>query len=68
MPFFVAVKAPLQDPSIEILGPFADRQTAEAQPRRHGGQPAPTRIIEAADAETARRLAQAAFGPGNPDA
>ena len=68
MPFFVALKAPLRDPGVEIVGPFADRETAEAQPRVQGGQTIPARIIEAADAEVARSIALAAFGPGNPDA
>ncbi len=68
MPFFVALQAPLKDPGVEIMGPFADLEAAEARRQVQSGQPAPARIIEAADAEVARSIALAAFGPGNPDA
>ena len=68
MPYFVALKAPLQESGVVILGPFADRATAEAQPPIQGGQPVPARVIEAADAAVARSIALASFGPGNPDA
>ena len=68
MPFFVVMKTVLQGPGVTILGPFADRETAAAQPPVEGGRPVPRRAIEAATAELARSMALAAFGPGNPDA
>jgi hypothetical protein len=68
MPYFLAVQTPLQEPGVEIRGPFADRLTAASQQSVAARDGQPSRIIEAADAAVAQRLARAAFDPGAPDA
>ena len=67
MPFFVIARMPGSVAGVEISGPFADRQTAEARRPQVRGVAATAHVIEAASAEVAQEMAAKAFSP-SPDA